>query len=94
MKVSELTVDDFKEYARVDDDDATCQRYLDGAISFVKAYAGLDDDGMDNGDEIAICVMAVASDMYDQRQTQVGVNNSYINKLVQSMLCMHSTNLL
>lgn len=93
MKVSELTTETLAEYLRLDDDTGL-QMFLDAAKSYVKSYAGLTDEDMDKDDEIAICVLAVASDMFDQRQTQVGVNNSYINRLVDSMLAMHSKNLL
>ncbi len=94
MKVSELTTDTLLEYLKADEEADNLDLYLESAISFVKQYAGLNDDQMDEGDDIAMCVLAVASDMYDQRQTQVGVNNSYINRLVDSMLTMHSRNLL
>lgn len=92
MKVSELTTGALQEYLHAEDDNL--QLFLDGAISYVKNYAGLTDEQMDEAPEITLCVLAVASDMYDNRQTQVGVNNSYLNKLVDSMLGMHSRNLL
>lgn len=94
MKVSEITTDTLQEYLKTDEDSASLQLFLDGAKSYVSEYAGLDEEQMDVSDDIALCVLAVASDMYDQRQTQVGVNNSYINRLVDSMLFMHSRNLL
>lgn len=94
MKVSELTTTSLQDYLRTDETAATLDPFLEGAISYVKQYAGLTDEQMDEGDDIAMCVLAVASDMYDQRQTQVSVNNSYINRLVDSMLFMHSRNLL
>lgn len=94
MKVSDITAETLQEYLKTDDDTTTLQLFLDGAVSYVKDYAGLTDTQMDASADIAICVLAVASDMYDQRQTQVGVNNSYINRLVDSMLFMHSRNLL
>lgn len=94
MKVSELTVEVLRDYLKVDSDE-NVQMYLEAAISYVKQYAGFKDDAaMNQTDDVAMCVLAVASDMFDQRQTQVGVNNSYINRLVDSMLFMHSTNLL
>jgi hypothetical protein len=94
VKVSEITTETLREYLKTDEDSASLQLFLDGAKSYVAGYAGLDDEQMDGSDDIALCVLAVASDMYDQRQTQVGVNNSYINRLVDSMLFMHSRNLL
>lgn len=94
MKVSELSAQTLRDYLHVDSDE-NVSMYLEGAISYVKQYAGFEsDDEMNATDDVAICVLAVASDMFDQRQTQVGVNNSYINRLVDSMLFMHSKNLL
>lgn len=93
MKVSELTTSTLQEYLHTEDENL--QLYLDGAISFVKNYAGLTAEQMDAAPEIALCVLTVASDMYDNRQMQVDArNNSYLNKLVESMLGMHSYNLL
>lgn len=94
MKVSEITTEVFAEYARTEDTEAVLKMFLDAAKSYVRDYAGLSDEDMDRSDDIAICVLAVASDMYDQRQTQVTGVNYNINRLIDSMLFVHSKNLL
>lgn len=93
MKVSEITLNNLADYLRVDETDGL-QMFLDAAISHVKGYTGLTEDELDKHDNIAIVVLAIASDYYDQRQTQVNVNNSYINKTIDAALFMHSTNFL
>ena len=94
MKVSDLTVETLQGYLKTDEEPEAPQLFLDSAKSYVKDYAGLTDEQLDASDNIAICVLAVASDMYDQRQTQVTGTNYNLNKLVDSMLTMHSRNLL
>ena len=91
MKVSEISVSTLAEYLRVDDTDGL-QMYLDGAIAFVKGYAGLTDDELDAYPEIAICVLAVASDMYDNRQ--MTVERDKLNPVAADTLDMHSFNLI
>ena len=95
MKVSEITVEKFRTYAKADDEDPDILKdFLDGAISYVKDYAHLTDEEMDASHAIAICVLAVGTDMYDNRQVQVGANNSHLNELVDSTLFIYSRNLL
>ena len=55
MKVSELSVDDFVKYARLEDvrefdGDVNLQNYLDAAKSYVKNYAALTDEIMDRNE--------------------------------------------
>lgn len=48
MKVSEITVEKFRTYAKADDEDPDILKdFLDGAISYVKDYAHLTDEEMD-----------------------------------------------
>ena len=94
MKVSDLKVETLQVYLKTDEEPEALKLFLDSAKSYVKDYAGLTDEQLDASDNIAICVLAVASDMYDQRQTQVTGTNYNLNKLVDSMLTMHSRNLL
>lgn len=94
MKVSDLTVETLQGYLKTDEEPEALKLFLDSAKSYVKDYAGLTDEQLDVSDNIAICVLAVASDMYDQRQTQVTGTSYNLNKLVDSMLTMHSRNLL
>ena len=92
MKVSELTSSYLADYLKAEEDNLDL--YLDAAKAYVKGYVGLDDDAIDEHEDITIAVLAVAADMYDNRNVQVGIQNSYLNKMLQSLLFIHSTNLL
>lgn len=94
MKISELTVNDLADYLKCDDEPAELSMFLDAAKSYVKGYTGQTIEALDAFDEPAIAVLTVAADLYDNRNMQVGIQNSYINKTLQSLLCMHSVNLL
>ena len=99
MKVSELSVDDFVKYARLEDvrefdGDVNLQNYLDAAKSYVKNYAALTDEIMDKNEEISLAVLAVANDMYANRLHSATYNNAYLNKLISAIVGMHSRNLI
>lgn len=94
MKVSDITTTEVRDYVRPEGDtgDISMDVLLDAAISYVKSYTGLDSEGLDKYDDISIAVMVLCSDMYDKRQ--MTVENDKINRVVQSILDMHSINLL
>ena len=94
MKVSDITTTEVRDYVRPEGDtgDISMDVLLDAAISYVKSYTGLDSEGLDKYDDISNAVMVLCSDMYDKRQ--MTVENDKINRVVQSILDMHSINLL
>ena len=96
MKVSEITIDDIANHVRADEpEDPILPVIHKAAISYVRSYTGLSDEEMDAHEDLTLAVLIIASDMYDNRQMQVDArNNSYLNKLVESTLGMHSRNLL
>lgn len=94
MKVSEITLDDIKSYIRLDtdNDNIFLNAVLSGSKSFVKSYTGLDDMKMDEKEDLALPVFVLCAEMYDNRQFTV--DKGTINPIVQSILDMHSINLL
>lgn len=98
MKVSEITNDDICRQIRVekayltDDDNALIPILKTAAIEYVKAYTGLDDAEIDTHEDITIAVLALISDMYDNRQMYVEKSN--VNRVVDTILGMHCVNLL
>lgn len=94
MKVSEITLDNIKSYIRIDtdDEDNFLNAILSGSKSFVKSYTGLDDMKMDEKEDLALPVFVLCAEMYDNRQFTV--DKGTINPIVQSILDMHSVNLL
>ena len=94
MKVSEITGNDVIKYARMDTsgEDISPEALLSAAKGYVKSYAGLTDEEMDRYEEISIAVLALCSDMYDNRQLHA--ENNKINRVVDSIIGMHSRNIL
>ena len=96
MKVSEITLEYIIEYTRIDVPDETEQKLLDAikaaAVSYASSYTGLNPEELDQHEDIAIAVLALISDMYDNRS--VSVKETGVNRIVESILGMHSVNLL
>ncbi|QHI73788.1 head-tail connector protein [Aminipila terrae] len=96
MKVSEISNKEIADYLRLEIDDltenekTTITNLLDIAKSFIKSYTGLSD--IDTHEDFVIVVYILVEDMYDNRTLYVDKNN--LNKVVETVLGMHSTNLL
>lgn len=95
-KVSDITVDSVADYLRLDEvtdsDKNTLATLISIATSFIKSYTGLDDDGVDKYPEFVIVVLILCQDMWDNRTMYV--DSKDLNNTVQSILAMHSINLL
>lgn len=94
MKVSELTIQELKDYARVEhnDDDVQFGIILASIKSYVKGYTGMSDEQLDTKEDITIAVQVLANEMYENRT--MTVQNDKVNKVVQSILDMYCLNLL
>lgn len=94
MKVSEMTLDNVKEYLKIydTDEDISLQSILAGAKAYVKSYTGLDDAVVDEKEDLTLVIYVLCSEMYENRQFTV--DKDKINPIVQSILDMHSVNLL
>lgn len=95
-KVSDITAESVAEYLRLDevseDEKNTLTTLISIATSFIKSYTGLDDDGVDKYSEFVIVVLILCQDMWDNRTMYV--DSKDLNNTVQSILAMHSVNLL
>ena len=89
MKVSEITLENLKEYMRVDvnDEDTFIESVLIGAKAYIKGYTGIDEK-----EDLSLVVYVLCSEMYDNRQYTV--DKVTINPIIKSILDMHSINLL
>lgn len=92
MKVSEITINDVAEYLRVEEVEPVLINLLDTSKKFIKSYTGLTDEELDLHEDFYIVVMVLCQDMYDNRAYYVDKNN--LNKVVETILGMHSVNLL
>ena len=95
-KVSNITTSDIQNYLRIFELSEAEERYLETiknvAIDFIKNNTGVDDETIDNYADFIIVVYVLCQDMYDTRSYYVDGNN--VNKVVQTILDMHSRNLL
>lgn len=95
-KVSDITVENVADYLRLyevsGDEKNTLAMLISIATSFIKSYTGLDDDGVDKYHEFVIVVLILCQDMWDNRTMYV--DSKDLNNTVQSILAMHSVNLL
>lgn len=95
MKVSEITVNDIANYLRLEEDEyikSELQVLIDVSKSFIKSYTGLKDEEIDEHEDFVIVVYVLCQDMYDNRSLYVDKNN--LNKVVDTILAMHSANYL
>lgn len=100
-KVSEITVKDIANYIRLtevsDEDKIELQTYLNIAKNYISNYTGIpeksDEEGaetLDSHSDFIIVVYILCQDMFDNRTMYV--DNTNINKVVQTILDMHTRN--
>ena len=95
-KVSDITAESVADYLRLDEvtdsEINTLAMLISIATSYIKSYTGLDDEGVDKYPEFVIVVLILCQDMWDNRTMYV--DSKDLNNTVQSILAMHSVNLL
>lgn len=74
------------------EDDTEIEALKKAAVEFVKSYTGLKEEELDVHEDITIAVLMLIADMYDNRQMQVEKNS--MNRTAETILGMHSVNLL
>jgi len=96
MQVSAITPGELAKYAREDETDSdvlsTFMLILSAVKAYIKGYTGLSDEQLDTKEDISIAVFVLSNEMYENRIFTVKDNN--VNKVVHSILDMHSINLL
>ena len=96
QKVSEITAADIANYIRLDevseDDTKTLNDLIAISKAFIEHYTGRNEQELDNYPDFVIVVYILCQDMWDNRTLYV--DNSNLNKVVETILGMHSVNLL
>jgi len=95
-KVSDITYEDIADYLRlaeIDNDDInTLNNLLNVAKTFIINYTGRTEEELDNYQDFVIVVFVLCQDMWDNRTMYVESKN--LNNVIESILGMHSVNLL
>lgn len=93
-KVSDITAADVAEYIRLPEvteaDQNTLENLIGVAKTFIQSYTGQTD--LDDFQDFVIVVFILCQDMWDTRALYVDKSN--LNKVVDTILGMHSVNLL
>lgn len=95
-KVSDITYYDIASYLRLSEVSEDDQNYLTTLINiskeYISKYTGIANDDLDNYTDLIIVVFVLCQSMYDDRTMYV--DNSNLNKVVDTILGMHQNNLL
>lgn len=95
-KVSDITYSDVADYIRKDEltqsDINTLNTMLTVAKTFISQYTGRSMEELDDFADFVIVVFLLCQDMWDNRTLYVDSGN--LNYVIESILGMHSVNLL
>lgn len=95
-KVSDITYTDLANYLRLVEVDTNDQNTLNNLLSvaktFIQNYTGHTETELDDYADFVIVVFILVQDMWDNRTLYV--DSTYLNKVVETILGMHSINLL
>ena len=97
MKVSEITYTDVANYLRMEEvtteDISYINTLIEVAKDYILNYTGIKDrEKLDNYEDMVIVIYVLVQDMFDNRALYV--DNSNINRVVETILGMHQVNLL
>ena len=98
MKVSQITNKELADYLRLtyeyleEDEKQEVDTMHSAAKKFVKSYTGVSDEEIDEHEDFTIAIYVLVADMYDNRS--IHVDKSNVNRVVETILGMHSINLL
>ena len=94
--VSQITAQDVADYLRLSEvttsDTNTLNTLLTVAKAYVTQYTGQTLEALDTFQDVIIVVLILCQDMWDNRTLYVDSSNA--NKVVESILSLHSVNLL
>lgn len=95
-KVSKVTSADLAEFLRVGEvtpsEDWFLKTIIGAATAYMCKYTGLTTAQLDGSQDLVTALLVLCQDMYDNRALYVDSAN--VNQTVQSILDMHSVNLL
>lgn len=98
MTVSEVTQRDLLDYLRIDDSNPIEENEVSSmyksAIAYITAYTGLTESELDEHEDITQALFLLVADMFDNRNLYVDNKTSTRNRAVESILNLHSVNII
>lgn len=96
MKMNEVTLDDLKEYLKVDgnEEDKILTSMLEASKTYIKDYTGLSEENLNTIDSLTIAMLTICSDMYENRVYSIDKKTIQPNMIAKSIMDMYSMNLL
>lgn len=95
-KVSDITYQDVADYLRLveinNNEMNTLNTLINVSKSFISNYTGRSIEELDNYRDFVIVVLILCQDMWDNRTLYVDSKN--LNRVIESILGLHSVNLL
>ena len=95
-KVSQITAADVADYCRITEltnsDTNTLNNLIGIAKAYIEQYTGRTEAQLDDFQDFVIVVLILCQDMWDNRTLYVDSSN--LNTVVESILGLHSVNLL
>lgn len=95
MKLSSITDKNVEEFLRLEADTYSAdmmKAVRKAAEHYILNYTGLTKEQADEKEDLYVAYMVLCQDMFDNRAMYVDKNN--VNKVVESILGMHSVNLI
>lgn len=92
MKVSELTTEIIAEYVHIGADDPLLESCRKAAVDYAAKYTGHTEAELDDYEDITLAVLALISDLYDQRS--MTIDKGVVNRTTTGILDLHAINLL
>lgn len=98
MKVNEITVKNLADYLKLnyselsDEEIVELSTFLQSAKAFIADYTGLSEAKIDKHESFVVAIFVLVQDMYDNRSYYV--DKTHINQVIETILGMHSINLL
>ncbi len=98
MKVKEITVKNLADYLKLnyselsDEEMVELSTFLQSAKAFIADYTGLSETKIDTHESFIVAIFVLVQDMYDNRSYYV--DKSHVNHVIETILGMHSINLL
>ena len=98
MKISELNQSVICDYCRIIEEDLTTveaetlNALKSAAVKYCVDYTGLTEGELDEHEDITIAALTLIGDMYDNRQRYV--DKSHVNRTTETILSLHSYNLI